>query len=273
MLTKVEVRTETGDLLTLNLDNSDTGLLVKDIQGLDPVKATMVSTSFARVAGSQYQSSKREERNIKFQFGLEPDYVDVIDVRQLRDELYAYFNPTSEVKMRFFETGLTVEAVGRVETCENNRFAQEPQVDVSVICNNPDFYALSPVVDSGNTTAGGTQNNVQYDGTVDAGAIFTLNVDRSISEFTIYHTLPSGDLRQLDFAASLVAGDVLEISTVTGSKYATLTRGGVKSSVLYGIPQQSAWLEFKNGLNKIRWYATGAAIPYTITYTNLYGAL
>lgn len=274
MLLKVEVRTDNGDLLTLNLDSSDVGLLVKDIQGLDPVKATIVSTSFARVAGSQYQSSKREDRNIKFIMGLEPDYIDVIDVRQMRKELYEYFMPQSHISMRFFMLdGLTVDIDGRVETCETNMFSQDPQVDISIICGDPDFRALSPVIDSGNTTSGSPQNTVPYDGSIEAGAIFTLNVDRSVSEFTIYHTLPSGDLRQLDFASPLLAGDVLTISTVTGSKYAKRLRSSVETSVLYGVADQSSWIQLEPGDNKIRWYATGAAIPYTITYTPRYGGL
>lgn len=274
MLTKVEVRTADGDLLTLNLDASDTGLIVRDIQGLDPVKATIVSTSFARVDGSQYQASKREDRNIKFSLGLEPDYVDVVDVRQMRKELYGWFMPEHPVSMRFFMLdGLTVEIQGRVESCEANMFTQDPQVDISILCGDPDFYELSPVVDAGTTTSGSTENPVQYDGSIEAGAVFTLSVNRTINEFTIYHHLPNGDLRQLDFAAPLVAGDVLEISTVSGAKGATLTRSGVKTSVLYAISPQSNWLELQNGLNNIRWYATGAAIPYTITYTPKYGGL
>jgi hypothetical protein len=71
----------------------------------------------------------------------------------------------------------------------------------------------------------------------------------------------------------LVAGDVLSINTVTGSKGATLTRAGVESSVLYGISPQSSWLELMPGVNTIRVYATGAAIPLSIEYINRYGGL
>jgi hypothetical protein len=78
---------------------------------------------------------------------------------------------------------------------------------------------------------------------------------------------------QMDFAGSLVSGDVLTISTVSGNKYVTLKRASVVSSLLYGISPTSKWLEFLPGDNYIRVYATGATIPYTITYTKRYGGL
>ena len=77
----------------------------------------------------------------------------------------------------------------------------------------------------------------------------------------------------MDFAGSLIADDVLVINTITGSKGATLTRAAVNSSVLYGVSAQSTWLELEPGENYIRVYATGAAIPFTIEYTNRHGGL
>jgi hypothetical protein len=100
-----------------------------------------------------------------------------------------------------------------------------------------------------------------------------LNVNRALSAFTIYHDPPDGTLRQMDFAASLISGDVLTVSTISGNKYANLLRSGVTSSVLYGVSPQSAGPVLQPGDNYIRVYATGAAIPWNIKYTNRYGGL
>src|SRR5678809_67180 len=75
MLNQLEVRTAAGDLLTFVFDDVTDGYALEEIRGLDPVKATIVSSSWAGKDGKQYQSSRREERNIVISLGLEPDFV------------------------------------------------------------------------------------------------------------------------------------------------------------------------------------------------------
>lgn len=274
MLTLVEVRTRQGDLLSLPLGDDSSGFRVAEIQGLDPVKATLVSSSFANMDGEEYQSSRREPRNIKLQIELDPDPA-TETVYGLRKTIYKFFMPKTEVTFRFFMSdGLEVDIVGRVETCETTLFAQEPAVDISVMCFKPDFYELTPELVTGATTAGTTPMTVVYAGSIETGVQLTLNVDRALPEFSVYHVPPSGETKTMDFDNfPLVAGDVLTISTVRGAKGATLTRAGVTSSVLYGVSPQSNWIELAPGTNTIRVYATGAAIPLTVQYTNKHGGL
>lgn len=273
MLTKVEVRTAQGSLLSLVLDDISDGLVLEDVQGLDPVKATIVSSSFAQMDGEQYHSSRRESRNIKITIGLQPDYV-TQTVRDLRNRLYNFFMSKREVNLRFYDSdGLTVDITGRVETCETALFTKDPAVDISIMCFKPDFMELTPVVLNGMTTADTIETIIPYIGTVDAGVLFTLNPNRPLTQFTIYHGPPDGTLRTLDFSASLDAGDTLKISTVTGAKSVLRTRAGTVSSLLYGMSPQSNWISLMNGDNRIRVYALGAAIPYSIIYTNRYGGL
>ncbi|AXQ61263.1 minor tail protein [Streptomyces phage LibertyBell] len=279
MLTKVEARTRQGDLLSLPLEDDTSGYLVLPIDGLGPVKATLVSSSFAQQDGEQYHSSRRETRNIKLKLELNPDPA-TETVRILRRNLYNFFMPKSEVTLRFYdeEDGEVLEAniTGRVESCEPDLFAQEPTVDISILCFDPDFVELAPEVISGSTTSGTTPMEISYVGTVETGIELTLNINRSLAGFTVYHVPPNDSIRTMDFAnVPLVAGDVLKISTVSGAKGATLTRAGVTSSVLYGISPQSAWIELVPGVNTIRVYhgSTGADIPLAIEYVNKYGGL
>jgi hypothetical protein len=278
MLTKLDVSTSQGNLLSFQLDDDTSGYLVQNIDGLDPVKATLVSSSFAGVDGEQYQSARRETRNIKLTVGLDPDPL-TDTVRGLRKQLYGYLMPKSEVTLTFYDDEApTVNIVGRVESLETALFTQEPAVDVSIICYDPDF--VDPVgvhlPASGHvlqTTSGTSDAVISYDGSVDTGTVITLNVNRTLSDFTIYHQPPNDDLRQLDFSAPLVAGDVLTISSVTGDKGVTLTRAGTQSSLLYGMSPQSSWIELMPGDNLLHIYATGAGVPYTIDYVTKYGGL
>ena len=273
MLTLVEVRTSHGDLLGMPLGDVSNGFSVEEIEGLDPVKATLVSSSFAKMDGEQYQSSRRETRNIKLKLGLEPDYL-TNSVRDLRKRLYLFFMPKSLVNLKFYmSSGLIVDIVGRVESFETPLFAKEPAVDISIVCFDPDF--ISPTLGSlsGMSTATMTETLIQYDGTVESGISMVMPVNRTLSALTIYHRPSDGTLRLLDFSAPLVAGDSLKINTVAGNKSVTRTRTGTLSSVLYGVSPQSSWIELLPGDNYIRVYAVGAEIPFTIEYKNRYGGL
>lgn len=273
MLSRVEVRTSRGTLLTLPLEDVENGYIIEEIGGLGPTKATLVTSSTANEDGEQYHSSRREARDITFKIGLEPDYVSN-SVQSLRNRLYSFFMPKSEVYLRFVDDqNPTVDIVGRVESCDPAIFSNEPAMDISVHCFSPDFVVPQTTVLAGTTVENDTAVSIDYAGTVESGIVLTLNVNRDENAFTVYNLGPDGMLRQLDFSALLVAGDVVRISTVPGAKSATLTRAGVPTSVLYGVTPQSYWIDLQQGINNVRVYATGTPIPYTIEYLTRYGGL
>lgn len=275
MLNKIEVRNSQGSLLTFEFDDISDGLVLEDVQGLDPVKAVPVSSKFAKLKGKQLHAIQIEERNIKITLGLEPDYV-TTSVQDLRDRLYAYFMSGEHVSIRLFRSeGLVVDIEGEVETCESPLFTDKPKMEISILCLEPDFVnVLTPVTLSGTTVSDGTETSVTYAGNTSSGMVITLNVDRSLTQFTIYFRPPDGTLRTFDFSATLAAGDTVIISTVPGSKFVTRTRAGTVTSLLYGVSSQSNWHQWiKQGIHHIRVYAVGAAIPYTIDYLDRYGAL
>ena len=282
MLTKVEVINSQGDILELPLEEMTNGFLLQGMEGLDPVKATLVSSSFANLDGAQYHSSRREQRNIKLQLGFEPDYV-TSSIRVLRNRLYKFFMPKTEVTIRFhtldeFDSNIIsrnnlVEIVARIESFESALFTKVPAVDISFVCFDPDFINPVPTVNSGLSTAGLGESVINYAGTVENGLTFTISPTRTVDSFTIYHRPSDGTLRTLDYTSPLLSGDVLKINTVVGAKSVIRTRAGVNSSLLYAMSPQSNWLELQPGDNNVRVYATGDAVPYDLTHIAKYGGL
>lgn len=273
MITKVEVRNSQGDMLPLLLNSQASGFLVEEIGGLGPVKATIVSSTFAGVDGESYQSSRREGRDVSLKINLKPDSVGT-SVFDLRQKLYRFFMTKKWVSLRFFMTStLYVDIEGRVESADPDIFTKEPKFNVSVRCGKPDFIDPNPVSIDGHTTSLPMAETFEYFGSVETGMLFTLRPDRTINEFAIYNTPTDGQLRTLEFSTPLQAGDVLQISTVKGSKGAILTRGNTVSSVLFGVSPESNWVEMFEGDNLFRVYAEGAPIPYNIQYTTKYGGL
>jgi hypothetical protein len=274
MLTVVNATSAQGSLLSLPLGEVNSGIFIKEIGGLDPVKATIVSTSFPGVTGEVYQASKREARDVKLKLGLEPDYISE-EPKDVRRRLYQFFMPNTKVDLQFVDSdGLVVDISGMIETFESPIFVQEPEVDISVRCFNSDFIEhLNQVEITGNTVSNTLDTEINYVGSVEAGIEFYLHVNRDIDEFTIYNTMPNGQFRQFDFAWPLHDGDQINLSTIPGKKFVTLTRAGVDSSLLYAKSPQSSWIDLYPGTNLLRVYAEGAPIPYELYYDNRYGGL
>jgi hypothetical protein len=274
MLTKIDVDNLQGGTLALPLQPTTPGYMIREIEGLDPVKATITTSEFAQLDGSQFQSARKENRNLVFKIGLEPYFTGGQTVAALRAALYGYFMPKSPVNLKFYIDGVATHLIsGYVESFENSLFAKDPEVTISVICTDPDFSAVSATTVNGNTVADTTEQTITVAGTVETGFVFTLNVNRSITGFSIYRRRPDGSIAQMDVTLSLVAGDVVKISTIPKNKYATLTRASVTTSILYAVSNSAKWTPLYPGANYFRCLVSGAAIPYTVVYTNKYGGL
>lgn len=282
LLRQLSVVNNKGAELALPLGDVSGGFGVLDIQGIGPVKATLVSSSFANEDGAQYHSSRREPRNILIKLGLSPDQGQQ-SVKDLRDQLYGFLSPKTEALLKFelydkfstniLEQTLDLQITGRVESLDPDIFSKEPGVTLSVMCFIPDFIDPETAVFNGMTVADLTESVLDYEGSVETGVVFTLFPDRLVNEFTIYHRTPDDKLKVTYFSLPLNAGSELEISSVRGSKHVHMTENGVETSVLYGLSQQSNWLELEPGDNHIRVYAEGAPVPYSIEYTKKYGGL
>ena len=273
MLDIFYVTSADGRVRSFPIRNSSSGYAVESIKGLDPTKASLVSSSFALLPGAKFQSTKREVRNIVITIKFMVDHA-TQSVESLRNMLYQYFMPESQISLRFENTaGLSVRISGVVESFEAPLFEKEPAADISIICHDPDFVETDEIQISGNTTSTTTEMMFDYDGTIPTGFRFVLNVNRSITTFTIYHRTPDNLINMLNVNKSLVAGNVVTINTVLGDKYARLVSGGIQSSIVGNVSPQSAWSQFKFGENGFRVTVAGAAIPYDIFYMNKYGGL
>lgn len=275
MLQQILLTNSQGSVLTLNLNDVSSGIVVDSVDGLDPVKATLVSSSFSTMDGGRFQSSRRDVRNIVLHLAIEPNW-SIETVQTVRKRIYDFFMPKSKIMFQFYDslTGLnSADISGYVESCETPLFVQEPMVDVSILCYDPDFVDHNVTSVSQNTVATAATFDIDYDGTVETGIKFALNLNRSLSEFTIKSTTGDGTVRTMDFAYSLVSGDVLEVSTVPGNKYVDLIVGGVRTPILYSLARLSKWIDLQPGSNLFNVYAVGAAIPFTISYYKRYGGL
>jgi hypothetical protein len=277
MLTQLVVTNNVQEELTFPIDNTSSGFGVANIEGLDPVKATLVSSSFALLDGSQFQASRRESRNIILTLSFEPDYLSGT-VETLRQQLYKFFMTETKVNLTFKRSDPDPDVIitGRVESFDAPRFARDLTATISIICFNPDFVDPATVIFAGTTTAATDDVDVIYDGTVETGVLFRVNVNRALTALTFNAVSQDGTVRTMALSGlALVAGDVVEVSTVTGKKTLTVIRTGVaNANVLWSLSPTSPWIQLFPGINKIRvQHSAGATMPYTMEYTRKHGGL
>lgn len=274
MLTQVDVVNSRGDTLSLPLLSASAGYAVRDIEGLDPVKASLTYSTMAQLDGGQAQNARRDVRNITMKLGLVPDYVSTT-VDSLRQNLFNYLMPKADIGLTFWKDGsIYALATGQVETLSNSMFSADPEVDLSIICYNPDFVAPTPVSYSLNTTNATDTTTITYTGTSDTGAIFTLNINQTCTSFTLYNTSPDNTTQVMAVTGSFVSGDVVTINTVPGSRGISLTRAGITTSILFYLDPTATWVTLKKGGNAFRAYYNNATpMPYTLVHTPLYGGL
>ena len=264
------VRTGVG--LGLPLRSSDSGYFVKGVDGLDPVKAELVYSSFGLIDGVQFQSARRESRNIVVSLGFDPDYAST-SVSDLRRAFYSVMNPKDEVVFTIvfadFSGALSTYRInGYIETIESPVFSKDPELTISIICPDPDFLSSMGTVRSYSTvTSSGTSSPaITYEGTAPTGYAVTMNINRAVTRFDVLHITADGLTNTLTTNYSFASGDKLEISTVPRAKGIWVTRAGVKSTILQSTTPESAWSRFTSGVNYFKIVASGTAIPYTLNY-------
>lgn len=264
--------------LTVQLGDAFEGINLEDIDGLDPVKATLTSSNFALQAGALFQSARRETRNIVIKFGIMPDPASST-VSSVKKKIYSIFREGTQVLMKFYEDDPDTpvsdgyQIYGWVETCTSPLFVQKPEVNISVVCFDPDFFDSTVNTIAGLTTSDVTPTPINYLGTTETGATFTLNVNRTLGEFQIYQVDPDGNTWTMDVVGLFQVGDVVTITTTPGNKSANLLRAGVISSIVYTISPQSTWIQLSPGSNTIRFSASGDSIPASVSYKNLFGSV
>lgn len=274
MLTAVKITNAVGDFLVLSVLDNSNGYTIREITGLDPVNATLTTSSLAQVDGAQFQNARRDIRNIVIKIGLDPNYSDQT-VASLRTNLYNYLMPKENVTLEFAIDGsYNYVCTGQVENFENAMFSADPEVDISIICYDPDFYHTSETEVDIETVDGTVETPIEYAGTSETGFIFTMTLAEDLDEgFALYNTPPANAYQGLVIETALLTGDVITVNTIQGQKAITLTRGAIETSLLYALQTGYIWLFFHKGTNYFRAYVDGDSISGVITYTAKYGGI
>lgn len=281
MLTKVKAYTSVGGAPTLLLDDAGSEfsdfLHIRGITGLEPVKATINTAAFASIAGAAFVGSNIPTRNIVITLHPNPDW-NTWTVETLRKLLYRYFQPGTVVQLVFEDSVKEpVTIFGYTESCEPNPFAKDVEIPVSIICPDPYFSSLNPIVVPGRTTNAYSPETITYNGDVPAGVIVEVQAHAGEPANTSIQ-IQTVDPAVAPFKVDNVPVDDNQyfiMSSVPGNKYVDIVRNatGVVLGHLSDIEGAWNWPMFAPGDNPFSVVTDAGLHDFTLTYYERFGGL
>lgn len=277
MLTEVKTYSSWRSAPTLELDvdgRSETDLIqVLNIEGLDPVKASVTTSPYGSIDGSSYTGSNVQNRNIVLTLKPNPNW-STWTHEKLRKLIYSYFMPKLVIRFVFYSDDADpVEIYGIVEGVDNVMFSKDPTFQISVICPDPYFQAINPTILTGQN---GVLKTFDYNGNIETGII--VNVTHvSGSPTTIGIQLGDPQLSYFGVIATVNMSMYFQMSSIPMQKYVqNVTIGtGVIDNLLPNVYLQegSLWPTLQLGSNEFKLVTDDGVQDYQLIFYERFGGL
>ena len=288
MLTALKFYNQRNTLLSIPILDTSGPYKVRDIEGLDPPKATISTSKFAEFDDESFNSARMNQRNIVIKLGIKSSAGNTIT--DLRQSLYKHFMPKSFVRLVIQSTDIPDVAIeGYVESCNSVLFSKDSEVQISILCAPHSYFEeLTDTVVTGISVSDSSYTAITYNGTIETGFRFLigLNSDVVASPGFSFKNEPFG---KFHMDKLIPYGNYLYVSTIPGNKYAVLSPTAVTSdsyldsiildpsfgsNALSKLASDSQWPMIHNGLNPFSVYAgANASYEWTLFYKVKYGGL
>lgn len=281
MLKDVTITNYLGKTVTYSFEGptlEDTsGLLITEIEGLGPVKATVNMTQLATADGDIFNSKRLQGRNIVIKARF--TYASTIEEARLLS--YKYFPIGHPVTFKIRTDNREAETTGYVESNEPDIFSDESDVQISILCESPFFLSVSDegkkqtnfsaveamfefpfsnesvedkLIIFGKIT-NKKENTVYYEGDAETGCIIHLHAIGEVRMIDIYN-IKTAEHMGIDTdkiatltGSGLIYGDDITITTIKGKKSITLLRNGITYNILNALAKNVDWFQLARGDN------------------------
>lgn len=250
MLTQVVLQTSNPMVFNINAVDPDELVILKSISGLLPGDVTLFTGEFAR-SGGYYQGRRVGKRNPVFNLKLNPDYVNDVEISDVREMLYRqFYEPRADTD------GVQVllkddRKPDRFFTCyteawQGDLFAKDTSVQISTLCVDAFLYSVE--VTSATNPNGWLVVPLTYDGSADTGLKLELKVAASTPKLVV-----ENNNQKMTLLRAFATDDIIEISTVEGSRF--IRQNG--SDIMASLTADSTWLSLRAPGNILRVYGEG----------------
>jgi hypothetical protein len=284
MIDYIQITNNLGEILKLELRNPEkSGFFIQGVDGLGPGKSTINMSSALGMDGSLFNSVRNESKNIVLDLGFFDD--GTRNIETIRQQTYRFFPRKKLIYIEVKTDNRTGIISGYVESNEPNIFSKKESTIISITCPSAYFVSKDIVSTSFTGTTGGftfpfsnesttlkllkiadiyinTTKNIFYDGEVDTGMDFIINILGNVNNLTINHVTAGTSMSIVSSVvlaltgSDLVSGDRIIISTNRGSKYIYLIRGGLYYNILNALGANSSWFVLARGDNVFSYTAT-----------------
>lgn len=277
MLTEVKVYSSWNLAPALLLDEdgrAETDLIqVRNIDGLEPVNASVTTVPFGSIDGGAHVGSSVASRNIVLTLHPNPNW-DAWTYENLRRLAYAYFMPKRSVKLVFYSDDIVpVEISGIVESIAPNIFSSDGEWLVSIICPDPYFTAVEPVIVTGES--GDAPALIEYGGNIETG--FYLKVTPSEDTPATAVEVQIGDPPLIYFGvyAAVNPTTYFEMNTLPMRKFVRNVNSGIITSLLSQIYRQDGalWPVLQPGENEFSVFTNAGVHNWELKYYEKFGGL
>lgn len=275
-------KVKTSRNTVLDFTNSNKFCLY-DIDGLNPVTATINTTEFATSDGAMFNSARIGTRNIVLYVKIYPE------IEQNRLLLYSFFKIKSDVTLYFRHDSLSVYITGKVESFELDHFSNSQVAQISILCADPYFRAaetqtvefsnvislfefpfMNPPVGLEFSRIEKVKTKIINAGEMPTGVTIQLYAKTSEVLNPVVYNLTNNTFFGLNF--DMNQGDLITITTHFNNKKVTLLRDGVETNILYAVQEGSTWLQLESGENEISYSCDEGENNLTVSveYTALF---
>lgn len=280
MITQIKAYTELEDAPTLPIDvdgSAETDLIqIRDIQGLDPVDASIGTSQYGSVDGASPTGNTVNTRNIVMTIGLNPDW-GTNTYSSLRRLIYGYFIPKRRVKLEFYCDDMAdVQILGYVEKVTINPFSKDPEFQISIICPDPHFTAIEESIFTGHTDD--APLTIDYQGSVPAGILVKVSDSGAAAPGTIGVNIGVPPYIQFLAGATVASDMYFELSSVPLRKWIRNVMDSEEIISLLGseyVDESGSftWPVLQPGENKIAIVTDVGSHDWTLRYFERFGGL
>lgn len=249
---------------------------IRNIDGLDPVKASVSTSPLGSVDGESYTGSNVPKRNIVLTVGLNPNW-DAWTYESLRKLLYTYFMPKNPTRLVFYSDDMSpVEIYGVVESVSINPFSKDPEFVISIICPDPYFTSIEPIVVTGSSVRpDGETVSIEYNGTIETGIRVKVSSVSGIDPTVI--GIQIGDIEISYYSVEATVSELLyfEIGSISMQKFVQNVNigTGVITNLLPKVQDGSSWPILEPGINEFSVITDSGEQDWELTYFERFGGL
>ena len=285
MIKSVTITNHLDESIKLDLFNpEESGFIIKNIEGLGPVKANINFKELATNDGSIDNSARLSSRNIVMSL----QFMESPTIEETRLKSYKYFPIKRNIKFLIETDSRICETIGRVETNVPTIFSNAEGCQISILCSNPYFYSAGEngtnqtifygteplfefpfsnesltedLIEFG-SIENRTEGTIYYDGDAEIGITIQIHAVGEAEGLVIYNTKTREIMRINDdklkslMGSGIQAGDEITITTSRGEKGIYMLRNGVTTNILNSLEKPIKWFQLSKGDNTFAYTAS-----------------